>query len=173
VLTRLAPRSTPLWPDASIVELAMPSAGAVTIGARVLVGCAIALFALLVLERITAGWHRRRWLVALVLILLAAAAGLVAGDPLAATARGAAAGVALVAVVMGVLRFDAATLPPFVATGATLAFAEDAVRGAWPAAPMHAIAVAATAGALAWVALRYLDAARAATERLPPSPSTA
>ncbi len=171
-LARLAPAMAPLWPDFSVLSLASPALGAALAGARTLLTVAVALFMLLILERITASWRRRRWLVALILIAVVAATGLTAPDPFAAIARGVAGGLALVAVVFGVLRYDTAAVPAFVATGATLAFIEDAARGAWPAAPVHALVVALAAGALAWLATRYIVGARtavstAATSRSP------
>jgi hypothetical protein len=121
-----------------------------------------ALFLLLVLERISASWQRRRWLVALVLVLVLAATGVTASDPVAAMLRGIASGVVLAAVLFGLLRYEAASVPAFVATGGSLAFIEEAARGAWPAAPVHATIVVVATAAIAWIATRYIVAARTA-----------
>ena len=161
-LARLAPRLAPLWPDFPVSSLALPSLGALLAGVRAIIAVAGALFVLTILGRATAGWHRRRWLVALVLIALSAAAGLTAPDQVAAIARGVANGVAIAAVVLAVLRYDAASVPAFVATTLALTFAEQAARGGWPGAPVHAIIVALAAALIAWLATRYIERVRAA-----------
>jgi hypothetical protein len=169
LLARVAPRTSPLWPDEALMSLASPALGAITTGARTLVAIVVVLFVLALIERATADWRRRRWTVALLLVAMIVANGIAEADPAAAIARGVAAGVALLAVVLGVLRFDASTVPAFVAVEAALAFTEDAVRGGWPAAPVHAIEVAAVAAAFAWLATRYVVAARAGVGAVPPS----
>ncbi len=177
-LARIAPQTVPLWPDLGLVSLASPAVGALISGARTLLTIAVGLFLLVILERITDHWHRRRWLVALVLIAVLVATGLAAADPIATIARGIAGGLVLVAIVLGLLRYDGAAVPAFIATGGTLSFIEEAVRGGWPAAPLHALIAALAAAAVAWLATRYIVAARtvattAATARRPGSPSTA
>jgi hypothetical protein len=177
-LARLAPQTVPLWPDLGLLSLASPSLGALLTGAHTIVTIAVALFLLMILERITDHWHRRRWLLAVVLVAVLVATGLTAADPVATIARGVAGGLVLVAIVLGVLRYDSAALPAFVATGAVLSVIDEAVRGGWPAAPLHAFIAAGATAAVAWLATQYLVAARsaattAATARQPRSPSTA
>jgi hypothetical protein len=174
-LSKFAPVSVPVWPDFTTLSQALPSLGALLSGAATFVSIAVALFLLLILERISASWQRRRWLVALVLIAVVAATGLTASDHVAAMVRAVAAGIALAAVLFGVLRYDVATVPAYVATSGTLSFIEQAARGAWPGAPVHALLVAIAAAAVAWVATRYLVAARTAASTVATSrwPNTA
>jgi hypothetical protein len=162
VLAYFAPRMWPMWPDLALLSLELPSLGAFIAGARTLTTITGALFLLLVLERISASWRRRRWLVALVLVLVLAAMGVTASDPVAAMLRGIASGIVFAAVVFGLLRHDAAAVPAFAATSGSLAFIEEAVRGAWPAAPVHAAVFVVVAAAIAWIATRYIVAARTA-----------
>jgi hypothetical protein len=159
-LERLAPRLAPLWPDLGMLSAGSPAIDALLVGARSIVAIAAALFVLVILERVTDGWRRRQWIVALTLVALLIANGITAPEPVAAIARGVAAGLAVVAVVLGVLRYDAAAVPAFMATAGTLAFVEQAVRGAWPGATLHALAVALAAGAAAWIATRFVESAR-------------
>jgi hypothetical protein len=171
LLARLAPRTAPLWPDVGVLSQAIPAAGALLNGAAALVTIAVALFLLLVFERISAQWRRRRWLVGLLLIAALVATGLTAVDPVASVARSIAAGLALLAVVLGLLRYEPLAVPAFIATDTALTFIESALRGGWPAAPVHALLEVLAAGAVAWLATRYLAAARTSAQVAATSPS--
>jgi hypothetical protein len=65
-----------------------------------------------------------------------------------------------VAIVYGLLRFDATALPAFLATGAILQIVEDALRKQAPAAFGHAILAAGVVIVVTWAVMRYLARAR-------------
>jgi hypothetical protein len=163
VLERLAPQTVPLWPAYAIESLALPALGAVLAGARILAVAGVGLFVLCYLERLTAGWQRRGVLASLLLVTAVAAASFVgAQDPIAAAVDGVVTGAATVAIVYGLLRFDATALPAFLATGAMLQIVEDALRKQAPAAFGHAILATVFVIVMTWAVMRYLARARSA-----------
>jgi hypothetical protein len=165
VLERLAPQSVPLWPAFAVESLASPALGAATAGARILALAAVGLFVLFFLEGLTSGWRRRGLLAGIVLVAAVTAASfLVAQDPVVAAVDGVVTGLAAVAIVYGLLRFDALALPAFLATGVVLQFAENAARKGAEAYANAALA-AGVAIAVTWLVTRYLRDARAATAR--------
>ena len=122
----LAPQLAPRWPSLGIENSALPALAALLKGFGYLREVALGLFVLFVLQRITADWTRRVWLIVLLLILLYAIPAFGARDIAAALASGLAAGVIATAVVLWLFRFDARALPAYVATMMTL----DAAVGA-------------------------------------------
>jgi hypothetical protein len=161
VLERFAPQTVPLWPAFAVESLALPALGAAFAGARILAVVSVGLFVLCFLERLTASWQRRGALASLLLVAAVAAASFVgAQDPIAAAVDGVVTGVATVAIVYGLLRFDATALPAFLATGAILQIVEDALRKQAPAAFGHAVLAAAFVIVVTWAVMRYLARAR-------------
>jgi hypothetical protein len=137
--------------------------GAISAGARALAVASVGLFVLTFLAWLTAGWQRRGALAAIVLVAAVAAASFVAAqDPLVAAVDGIVTGLATAAIVYGLLRFDAMAVPAFLATGAVLQIAENAVHKATPAAFGHATLAVAVAIIVAWALMRYLARARIA-----------
>ncbi len=157
------PRAAPLWPALGVEALALPWLGAGLAGARVLYGIVLALFLLHWTSRLTAGWQRRGWLVAVIAIALFATLGLSgARDAAVAGAAGALTGAAMIAAVYGLLRFDALTVPAFVATGAALDLVATVARKGYAAAFVDAAVAIAVVALCAWGATRFLAQRRAA-----------
>jgi hypothetical protein len=115
------------------------------------------------LERLTAGWQRRGALATLLLVAAVAASSFVAAqDPVAAAVDGIVTGIATAAIVYGLMRFDATSVPAYLATGGVLQIAENALRKGTPAAFMHATLAAVVAIVVTSAVVRYLGRARAA-----------
>lgn len=160
-LERLAPQTVPLWPAFAVESLALPALGAISAGVRTLAIASVGLFVLCFLEWLTAGWQRRGALAALVLVTAVAASSFVAAqDPVVAAVDGVVTGLATAAIVYGLLRFDATAVPAYLATGAVLQLAENALLKGTPTAFVHAALAAAIAIGVAWALTRYLDRAR-------------
>jgi hypothetical protein len=134
-LTAFAPQLAPRWPSLAIESSTLPALGAALQGVGYLQRVVLALFVLFVLQRITADWTRRVWLVVLLLIVLFAMPALGAREVGPALASGLVAALVATAFVLWLFRFDARTLPAFVATSATLEAAVGAAQksatGAW------------------------------------------
>lgn len=111
----------PVWPETADMAVAWPWLKAV-LGALTLVpGAAITLFFLALLAKATAAWTRRIGLVCLVLVLASAAPAVLAGsDLMQSLAKGAIEGASTFAFGWLLLRYDARTVPAFVATGLAL-----------------------------------------------------
>ena len=169
----LVPKSVPLWPTFAIEPLALPWLGAALAGARTLYAIVVALFVLHWMSKLTAGWQRRGWLVAMVAIILFAMLGMTgARDPLAAGIGGALAGAAVISVVYGLLRFEPLAVPAFVATGSALDLIASVLRKGHPAALVDLAVALVVVALIAWGTTRYLerarvDAARAAASAQP------
>jgi membrane protease YdiL (CAAX protease family) len=121
-------RSTPIWPSLGIENGAVPALGALLQGVAYLRQVVVAMFALFVLQRVTAGWTRRVWLVVLALLVLFAIPALGAQEIGAALASGLAAALIATAFVLWLLRYDARVLPAYVAATAILGAAADTAR---------------------------------------------
>jgi hypothetical protein len=93
---------------------------------------------------------------------VAAASFIAAQDPVTAAVDGIVTGVATVAIVYGLLRFDATAVPAFLATGAILQFAENALLEGTPGSFARSALAVAVAVVVAWAATQYLVRARAA-----------
>jgi len=157
------PRAAPLWPALGVEALALPLLGAMLAGARALYGIVLALFLLHWMSRLTAGWQRRGWLVALIAIALFATLGLSgARDAAVAGAAGGLTGAAMIAAVYGLLRFDALAVPAFVATGGILDLVATAARKGYPAALVDAAVAIGVVVLVAWSVTRFLAQARVA-----------
>jgi hypothetical protein len=165
-LAAVAPQAEPRWPQMPVAAFASPAAGAALEGLDGLKAAALALFLLHVLERLTAGWQRRRWSVFAVVVAVMAAVALIgAASPLAALAEGAAVGIAAAIVAYGLLRFDARAVPTFCATFVVLQFAESALVQGTPADGLHVALAAVVAALVAWRATVHLARAMAAAPR--------
>ncbi len=152
-----APREAPTWPSLELEGQVVPWVGAITSGAAFLLRLGTALFALHVLERVTAHWTRWNWLAGVILVLLYVATALGgATDAIGALATGTVAGLVATVLVFGLFRYDARTVIGYLAVttlldGAAVA-AQKGVAPAWG----HYAASAATCVAIAWVAYRYV-----------------
>ena len=164
----LVPKSVPLWPSLGIEPLALPWLGAALAGARTFYAIVVALFVLHWMSRLTSGWHRRGWLVAVVAVVLFATLGMAgARDPVASGLAGALAGAAVIGTVYGLLRFDALAVPAFVATGGALEFITSVLRKGHSAALVDLALALAVVALIGWGATRYLERARAAAAARP------
>jgi hypothetical protein len=162
-LDRITPPSVPLWPVYGVESLALPALGAAVEGARLLAAIGVGIFLLHWLAQLTGGWTRRAWLVAGLLIVIAVAASLGgAQDPRIALVEGLATGGVAVAVVYGLLRFDYALVPAYMATGAALGFVENALRKDDPHALVYAAIAIVVSALVAWALTRYVVRARSA-----------
>ena len=162
VAEHVMPSFAPRWPAFGTESLALPWLGAALAGARLVAVIGIGLFLLHGLSRLTSSWRRRGGMAALTVVAVVAAAALFgATDAPAAAAAGVATGVAVVAVVYGLLRFDYLAVPAYVATGTVLDFIANAVRKGDPFAYANA-GIAIAVSVLVTVAVtRYLVRARA------------
>jgi uncharacterized membrane protein YjjP (DUF1212 family) len=117
------------------------------------------------LDRITAGWTRRRLLaVVLLAVTNAAIAAISAEQWFDIAVAGVAGGAISTLLFVTVLRFDLRVIPPLVAVYVCLILvAQSLQKGTTQAAVEGAIGVAATL-AVAWCATRYLLAAGSAPE---------
>jgi hypothetical protein len=111
------------------------------------------------LDRVTASWTRRAWLA--IAVVVALIAGIVAAKGStgldSVVAGGLVAGAIAGAVVYGVLRFDARTVPGYVVAATLISAAEDAAldgtAAGWSEFAIYAAVVLATG----WAVLRYID----------------
>ena len=161
IAATLVPKSVPLWPSLGIEGLALPWLGAALAGARTFYAIVVALFLLYWTGRLTAGWQRRGWVVFVITIALFASLGLAgARDPSAAGPAGALAGAVVIGAVYGLLRFDALTVPAFVATGSALDLAASVLRKGDTAALGDLVVALIVVALIAWGVTRYLAWAR-------------
>jgi hypothetical protein len=112
------------------------------------------------LDRITAGWTRRRILAALLLVLIhAAIAAVSANQWLDIAASGLVGGAVSTVLFATVLRYDLRVVPPLIAVYVSAALIEQALqKGTTQALLLGAVGVATTL-AVAWAATRYVMAA--------------
>jgi len=164
-----APRTMPLWPSYTAEAMWLPEVAAALDGVRVLLIAGIAAFALDLLDRMTAGFTRRRALAAALLILAFSGAGLAGGEGAASAVIGGTIDGLIVAVVVhALLRFDYRALPAYLATGAVLQAVAAAAQKGVPSALGYAAITTAAALAAAWIATRYVE-----RTRVPPAPASA
>ena len=156
-LTALVTPEMPVWPNLRAQTVAWPWAGALTGGLALIPAVTVTLFLLSVVDRVTAGWTRRIFACALVLVLLGAAAAIFAGQELHyALLQGVIEGLTTFAFAWLVLRYDLRTVPAFVATGLLLDGAGSAaIAGTVGAWILVALAAAVTI-ALTWAVTRYV-----------------
>ncbi len=144
LLGMLAPQLAPRWPSLGPDGTALPALAALLRGVGFLREVVLALFVLFVLQRMTAGWTRRVWLVMLLLMMLYALPAALSGrDAAASLATGLASGLIATAVVLWLFRYDPRALPAYVATTMTLgSVVEAAQQGSATAWVWCALAVA-------------------------------
>jgi hypothetical protein len=173
LLTAVAPQLAPRWPSLGIENSAVPAIAAALQGFGFLRQVVVAMFALFVLQRITAGWTRRVWLVVLLLIVLFAIPALGAREIGPALATGLTAALIATAFVLWVFRYDARALPAYAATATALDAATDAARKGTPIAWVWFAVTVAVYVLLAVAVTRWI--ARPLPRRgafISPSPST-
>jgi len=158
LLGRLSPDLAPSWPSYKVEELWVPwlgrISGTLTSG---LIAMTVTVIMFYWLDRLTAGWTRRRALGVLVLVL--AQAGLAAANAdqwIEVIAAGVVGGALATLIYATVLRFDLRIAPALIAVYLIVGFVGDAAQKHTAQATMLALIASATALALAWAAMRYL-----------------
>jgi hypothetical protein len=174
IAERLVPLEAPLWPSLSFEAARWPWVASALHGVGVLSSIGVALFVLHILDRVTASWTRRAWLaVAVVVALIAGIVAAKGSSELGSViAGGLGAGAIAAAIVYGVLRFDARTIPGYVVAATIVSAAEDAALDGTAAGWSEFIVYAVVALAIGWVALRYIDRRSAPREADAAEPAT-
>jgi Type II CAAX prenyl endopeptidase Rce1-like len=158
LLGRLSPDMAPTWPSYKVEELWVPwlgrISGTVSSGLMVMTVTVIMLYWI---DRLTAGWTRRRALGVLVLVLAQAAVAAANADQWTDIIAAGLVGGALATVIYAtVLRFDLRIAPALIAVQLVVGFLGDAAQKHTVQAVMLALIATATALALAWCVTRYL-----------------
>ncbi len=153
----ITPDLTPLWPKYDAENAWWPWLTPALDAVKILPAIGLALVALRWLDRITAGWTRRRILAAVLLMLTHAAIAAVSADQWLDIAASALVGGAVSTVLFAtVLRYDLRVVPPLIAVYMSAALITQALqKGTTQAALLAAIGVATTF-AVAWAATRYI-----------------
>jgi hypothetical protein len=167
-LATFAPDSAPLWPKYDVENTWLPWLGRALAAVKLLPLIGFATVALDWLNRITAGWTRRRVLAtALLMLTNAAIAAISAEQWFDIAAAGLVVGAVATLLFVTVLRFDLRALAPFVAVYvSSMVVAQALQKGTLEAALLGAVGVAANL-LVAWVVTRYLVARGPATEPPP------
>jgi hypothetical protein len=158
LLGRLSPDMAPTWPSYKVEELWVPwlgrISGTLTSGLMVMTVTVIMLYWI---DRMTAGWTRRRALGVLVLALAQAAMAAANADQWTDIIAAGLVGGALATLIYAtVLRFDLRIAPALIAVQLVVGFVGDAAQKHTAQAVALALIATATALALAWSATRYL-----------------
>lgn len=158
LLGRLSPDMAPSWPTYKVEELWVPWLGRVTgtltSGLGVMTVVVIMLYWI---DRLTAGWTRRRALGVLVLVLAQAAIiGANADQWIDIIVAGVVGGALATLVYATVLRFDLRVAPALIAVQMVVGSIDDAAQKHSVRAAFLAFIASVTALALAWAATRYL-----------------
>jgi len=158
LLGRLSPDVAPTWPSYKFEELWVPwlgrISGTLTSGLMVMTVTVITLYWI---DRLTAGWTRRRVLGVLVLVLAQAAVAAANADEwIEVIAAGVVGGALATLIYATVLRFDLRIAPALIAVQLVVGFVDDAAQKHTVQAVVLALIASATALALAWGATRYL-----------------
>lgn len=158
LLGRFSPDMAPRWPSYNAEELWVPWLGRIagTAGSA-LIAMTVTVITLYWIDRLTAGWTRRRALGVLVLMLAQAGMAAANADQWMDIITAGIVGGALAAVIYAtVLRFDLRIAPALVAVQLIVGFVGDAAQKHTAQAAMLAMVAAVTVLALAWAATRYL-----------------
>jgi hypothetical protein len=158
LLGRLTPDAAPTWPSYKTEELWVPWLGRIagTAGSALMV-MTVTVITLYWIDRLTAGWTRRRALGVLVLVLAQAGVAAVNADLWMDIITAGIIGGALATVIYAtVLRFDLRIAPALVAVQLIVGFISDAAQKQTAQAAVLALIAAATVLALAWAATQYL-----------------
>jgi FtsH-binding integral membrane protein len=158
LLGRLSPDMAPTWPSYKVEEMWVPwlgrISGTLTSGLMVMTVTVIMLYWL---DRLTAGWTRRRALGVVVLVLAQAAVAAANADQwIDVIAAGAVGGALATLIYATVLRFDLRIAPALIAVYLVVGFVGDAAQKHTAQAAMLALIATATALTLGWAATRYL-----------------
>jgi hypothetical protein len=155
----ITPDLAPLWPKYDVENAWLPSLAAALAPVKVLPVIGLALVALRWLDRITAGWTRRRILATVLLTLTHAAIAAVSADQwFDIAASGLVGGAVSTLLFATVLRFDLRVVPPLIAVYVSAMLVAQALqKGTTQAALLGAISVAATL-VVGWAATRYIVA---------------
>jgi len=153
----MTPDLAPLWPKYDAENAWLPWLARALGAVNVLPVIGLALIALRWLDRITAGWTRRRILAAVLLILTHSAIAAVSADQwFDIAASGLVGGAVSTLLFATVLRYDLRVVPPLIAVYVSASLIVQALqKGTTQAALLGAIGVAATL-AIAWAATRYI-----------------
>ncbi|HEY2970241.1 MAG TPA: CPBP family intramembrane glutamic endopeptidase [Casimicrobiaceae bacterium] len=153
----MTPDLAPLWPKYDAENAWLPWLARALGAVNVLPVIGLALIALRWLDRITAGWTRRRILAAALLMLTHAAIAAVSADQwFDIAASGLVGGAVSTLLFATVLRYDLRVVPPLIAVYVSASLTVQALqKGTTQAALLGAIGVAATL-AIAWAATRYI-----------------
>jgi hypothetical protein len=158
LLGRLTPDMAPSWPSYKIEELWVPwlgrVSGTLTSGLMVMTVTVIMLYWI---DRLTAGWTRRRALGVLVLVLAQAAIAAANADQwIDVIAAGVVGGALATLIYATVLRFDLRIAPALIAVQMVVGFIDDAAQKQSVQSVVLALIASATALGLAWAATSYL-----------------
>jgi hypothetical protein len=159
-LATIAPDSAPIWPKYDVENTWSPWLGRALSALNILPLIGFLTVGLHWLDRMTAGWTRRRILAAVLLMLTEAAIISISADNWFDIAAGGLIGGAVSTLLFAtVLRFDLRPVPALVAVYVSvMVVAQSLQKGTAQAALLAAIGVASTL-AVAWGATRYVLAA--------------
>jgi hypothetical protein len=155
----ITPDTAPLWPKYDMENTWLPWLARVLAAIRILPVIGLAIVVLHWLDRITAGWTRRRMLAALLLMLTNAAIAAVNAEQwIDIAAAGLIGGAVSTLLFAAVLRFDLRAVPPLIGVYMSLMIVAQALQKGTPqAALLSSIGVTATL-AVTWAATRYVAA---------------
>jgi hypothetical protein len=158
LLEHFAPQTAPSWPSFKSEEMWLPwlarVSGTVTSGLTLMAATVVALYWL---ERLTAGWSRRRLVAFIVLVLADAAISALKAEQWMDIIAGGLIGGALSTFMFAmVLRFDLRVVPALVAVYLSINVLADALQKQTPFAAVLAAISIASMLALAWAATSYL-----------------
>jgi hypothetical protein len=158
LLEHFAPQTAPAWPSFKSEEMWLPwlarVSGTVTSGLMVMAATVVALYWL---ERLTAGWSRRRFIAFIVLVLAEAALSALKAEQWIDVIAGGLIGGTLSTIMFAmVLRFDLRVVPALIAVYLSMNVLADALQKQTPsAAVLGAISIASML-TLAWAVTNYL-----------------
>jgi hypothetical protein len=158
LLGRFSPDMAPTWPSYKAEDLWVPWLGRIsgTVSATLMV-MTVTVITLYWIDRLTAGWTRRRALGVLVLVLAQAGIAAANADQWVDIITAGVIGGALATVIYAtVLRFDLRIAPALVAVQLIVGFVGDAAQKHTAQAAALAMVATATVLTLAWAATRYL-----------------
>ena len=158
LLGRFSPDMAPNWPSYKVEELWVPWLGRIsgTLSSG-LMAMTITVIVLYWLDRLTAGWTRRRALGVVVVVLAQAAMAAANADQwIEIVAVGVVGGALATLIYATVLRFDLRIAPALIAVYLVVGFIGDAAQKHTPQAAVLALIASATVLTLAWAATHYL-----------------
>jgi hypothetical protein len=158
LLGRFSTDMAPTWPSYKTEQLWVPWLGSIAgTASSALMVMTVTVITLYWIDRLTAGWTRRRALGVLVLVLAQAGVAAANADQWMDIITAGVVGGALATVIYAtVLRFDLRIAPALVAVQLVVGFAGEALQKQTAQATMLALVATATVLTLAWAATRYL-----------------